>query len=314
MVNRTGLFKLLEKIGCSPKLLSIIASFHVNMYGTVSFNGEISEPFKIDSGAKQGCPGFHTFWDFLLLDAYLCLWYSLRWHLLALQTWWQIVQLETATSKDQSHLCPHKRNAFCWWCCADQRHTRRPSVPYGQTFEACKGFAFTINIKKTEVMAQDAEISPSTYIDGFNLSVVDIFKYLGSTISSNLSLDMEINACIWKAATVMAKLNKMVWQNISLTMNTRLKLYQASVTSILLYGSETWTPYARQEAKWIHSICVASDEFWVSIGRTEFQTPLRLRRPNAQAYMFYSVKDALDGRDTYAEWKRKDSKGPPVWW
>ena len=55
MVGRTGLFKLLEKIRCPPKFLSNIASFHVNMHGTVSFDGEISEPFKIDSGVKQGC-------------------------------------------------------------------------------------------------------------------------------------------------------------------------------------------------------------------------------------------------------------------
>jgi len=58
---------------------------------------------------------------------------------------------------------------------------------------------------------------------------------------------VEINACIGKAATVMAKLKKRVWQNISLTMNITLKVYQACVTSILLYGSETWTAYARQE-------------------------------------------------------------------
>ena len=84
-------------------------------------------------------------------------------------------------------------------------------------------------------MAQDAEIPPSIYIDGSNLSVVDNFKYLGSTISSNLLLDVEINARIGKAATLMAKLNKRVWQNINLIMNTRLKVYQACVTSILLY-------------------------------------------------------------------------------
>ena len=94
-------------------------------------------------------------------------------------------------------------------------------------------------------------------------SVVDNFKYLGSTISSNLSLDVEINARIGKAATVMANLNKRVWQNINLTM-------------------------------------------------TEFQTPLCWRRPNAQAYMLYSAKDALDGWDTYAGWERKDSKGLPL--
>ena len=100
-----------------------------------------------------------------------------------------------------------------------------------------------------ETMMQDAEIPPLVFIDGFNLSVVDNFKYLGSTISSNLSLDVEINDRIGKAATVMAKLNKRVWQNISLTMYTKRKVYQACVTGILLYGSETWTPYARQEAK-----------------------------------------------------------------
>ena len=76
--------------------------------------------------------------------------------------------------------------------------------------KAFKEFALTISIKKTEVMAQDTEISPSIYIDGSNLSVTDNFKYLGSIISSNLSLNVEINARIGKAATVMAVLNKRV--------------------------------------------------------------------------------------------------------
>ena len=65
--------------------------------------------------------------------------------------------------------------------------------------KACKEFLLTINIKKTEVMIQDAEIPPSIYIDDSNFSMVDNFKYLGSTISSNLSLDVEINARIGKA-------------------------------------------------------------------------------------------------------------------
>ena len=59
-------------------------------------------------------------------------------------------------------------------------------------------------------MAQNSEIPLSIYVDGSNLSVVDNFKYLGSTISSNLSLDVKINARIGKAATVMAKLHKRV--------------------------------------------------------------------------------------------------------
>ena len=115
-----------------------------------------------------------------------------------------------ATFKDQSHLCPQKRNAF-----ADDpalvSHTQEGLQCLRNRFlKACKEFALTISKKKIEVMAQYAEISSSVYIDSSNLSVVDIFKYLGSTISSNLSLDEEINACIGKAATVMVKLNKRV--------------------------------------------------------------------------------------------------------
>ena len=88
--------------------------------------------------------------------------------------------------------------------------------------KARKKFLLTVSIKKTEVMAHDAENPPSIYTDGSSLSVVDNFESLGSTISNNLSLDVEINAHIGKAAIVMAKLNKRVWQRICLTMNTSL--------------------------------------------------------------------------------------------
>ena len=55
LVSRRGLFNLLEKIGCPPKLLSVISSFHNNMKGTVNYDGATSEPFDIHRGVKQGC-------------------------------------------------------------------------------------------------------------------------------------------------------------------------------------------------------------------------------------------------------------------
>ena len=54
-VSRDGLFKILPKIGCPPKLLNIIKSFHHNMKGTVVYDGSTSEAFNIRSGVKQGC-------------------------------------------------------------------------------------------------------------------------------------------------------------------------------------------------------------------------------------------------------------------
>ena len=45
----------------------------------------------------------------------------------------------------------------------------------------------------------------------------------------------------------MSKLGKRVWQNNLLTLKTKMKVYQACTISTLLYGSESWTTYSRQE-------------------------------------------------------------------
>ena len=117
---------------------------------------------------------------------------------------------------------------LCWSA------TRRPSVPHRQIFKSMQRICTHHKCKKTEVIAQNAEIPSSIYIDGFNLSVVDNFKYLESTIC--------------------------------------------------------------------HTWCGDKCLHWVSLGRTEFQIPVCWRRPNAQANMLYSAKDAWV---TYAGWEKE---------
>jgi hypothetical protein len=88
----------------------------------------------------------------------------------------------------------------------------------------------------------------------------DQFTYLGSTITINLSFDIEINKRI---AVMILQLSKRVGkqgtdfehhtqsipdrENKELTLNTILEVYQTCVIGSLLYGSETYTTYARQE-------------------------------------------------------------------
>ena len=55
-VSREGLYVALAKIGCPPKLLSLVRSFHRNVRGTVKFDGNISESFDIRNGVKQVRP------------------------------------------------------------------------------------------------------------------------------------------------------------------------------------------------------------------------------------------------------------------
>ena len=55
LVSRDGLFRMLPLIGCPPKLLSIVRSFHDGMMSTVQFDGDVSAEFGVKSGVKQGC-------------------------------------------------------------------------------------------------------------------------------------------------------------------------------------------------------------------------------------------------------------------
>ena len=55
LVSRSGVFQLLEKIGCSSKQLSMIIAFNSNRKSIVRYNGAVPNSFPIKSGVKQGC-------------------------------------------------------------------------------------------------------------------------------------------------------------------------------------------------------------------------------------------------------------------
>ena len=86
-------------------------------------------------------------------------------------------------------------------------------------------------------------------MNGSPLEQVEKFCYLGSVLSGNCGIEHEINSRVGKAATAYSKLVRRVWDNPKLTTKTKVLVYQTCVLSTLLYGSETWTTYAKQERK-----------------------------------------------------------------
>ena len=114
---------------------------------------------------------------------------------------------------------------------------------------ACTAFDLTISIKKTEVMGQNVEDVPEIFVDNQKLVVSDNFTYLGSTMTDNLALDKELDRRIGRACGTFAQLKKRVWENKMLTIKTKIAVYRACVLSTLMYGSESWAPYATQEKR-----------------------------------------------------------------
>ena len=218
LVSRKGLFRLLEKIGCPPKLRSMAVSFHENMKGTVVYDGSTSEPFPVCSGVKQGCVVaptlFGIFFSLLLSYAFNSSSGGIYTHTISDAKLFNLARVRAKTKvtevyvremllADDAALTAHSGEAF-------QRLVNRFA-------HACREFGFTISLKKTNVIARDA-----SQVNNYTLDVVEDFTYLGSNISDNLSLDTEINRRIGKAACAMAKLTKSVLENEMLTENTKM--------------------------------------------------------------------------------------------
>ncbi|XP_072050245.1 uncharacterized protein [Amphiura filiformis] len=54
-VSRKGLWQIMERLGCPPKFLNMIIQLHENQLGQVRLNNDLTEPFPITNGVKQGC-------------------------------------------------------------------------------------------------------------------------------------------------------------------------------------------------------------------------------------------------------------------
>ena len=249
LVSRDGLFKILERIGCPPTLLSIVKSFHDDMKGTIVHDGSSSEPFDIRSGVKQGCvlapTLFGIFFAVLLKQAFGDTTEGIYLHtrmdgnlfnltsLLKAKTMIGTCKVRDFLFADDAAIATHDESSL-------QHLMNRFS-------EACQQFGLTISIKKTTVMGQLVDNTPKICIESEQLKTVNEFTYLGSVISDNLSLETELNQRIGKASATLSRLTKRVWTNKKLTERTKILVYKACVLSTLLYGSEAWTLMAHHE-------------------------------------------------------------------
>ena len=118
-----------------------------------------------------------------------------------------------------------------------------------QLSQACKAFSLIISVQKTVILTQEGTPKPSIRLDSKTLESVTKFCYLGSVMTSAVTLDEEINTRIGKAGTSFGKLSQRAWNNKMHTTRTKIRIYKTCILSTLLQGSETWTSYAGQEKR-----------------------------------------------------------------
>ena len=115
----------------------------------------------------------------------------------------------------------------------------------------CKYSAYAglkVNAEKTQTMAVSKTAKQRPYtekdtldinVEGLPIEQVSDFKYLGTVISGDGTIDKELSTRIQKASGAFNLLGS-IWHNRNIKTSTKIRIYKAAVLTILLYGSEVW--------------------------------------------------------------------------
>ena len=108
-----------------------------------------------------------------------------------------------------------------------------------------------INISKTKTMRLNTTITTPIHTNQQELEDVKEFVYLGCTLSITGGTEEDIAKRINKARATFIMLHK-IWNTSVLSRNTKIRMFNSCVKSVLLYGCETW----RQTRQITHKIQV----------------------------------------------------------
>ena len=109
-------------------------------------------------------------------------------------------------------------------------------------------YGLRVSREKTEYMEFNVEEEGEVMMDGCQLKNVDSFKYLGSIVSKDGSIDEEIRGRVQSGWNNWKRTSGVLCDK-RISARVKGKVYKAVVRPALLYGSETWAMKKAQERK-----------------------------------------------------------------
>ena len=222
-INREVMFGILRYYGIPQITVDAIKVMYNNSNSRVLVDGCISNPFEISTGVLQGdvlAPTlFIIVMDYVMSNSAKDFGFVSHPRLSSrseakvindLDFADDIALLETTVHKAQEQLEVTSLNA--------------------------QKVGLNINTDKTKYLTINIDKGNQLSLEGCEIEEVKDFKYLGSMVVDS-SNDLKIRkAQAWGAFWKL----KDIWKSKSISIKTKIRIFQASCVSILLYGSETW--------------------------------------------------------------------------
>ena len=222
-IDRSALWNCLLRNGVPEKYVTILRELYSHTSGRVRAYGQLSSPFAVSSGVRQGCPISPFLFNFAIDDVLQRALHGLEDGGVELLPGNRVLDLEYADDiallGDNVESVQHALNRLAI-----------EVSKYGMCFAP----------SKCKVLRQDWQgPAPSITLCGDELESVESFKYLGSVIAADGGVGEEISSRIAKARLAFANLRHL-WRRHDVRLSLKGRVYNATVRSVLLYGCETW--------------------------------------------------------------------------
>ncbi|VDO61611.1 unnamed protein product [Schistosoma margrebowiei] len=104
---------------------------------------------------------------------------------------------------------------------------------------ASAAVGLNIHKGKSRILRYNTSCNNPITIDGKDFGDVKTFTYLGSIIDEHGGSDADVKERIGKARAAYLQLRN-IWNSKQLSINTKVRIFNTNVKTVLLYGAETW--------------------------------------------------------------------------
>jgi hypothetical protein len=254
-IHRDSMWAILRKCNLPSLFVDILRDMYSGASSWVRTGSGNSNTFSIRTGVRQGCVLSPVLFN-LVLD-------------------WA---LKKAVTAGDGVMCSDL-DVVCDLEYADDIAILQPDEASCQSLldriaESAGRLGLTIKPAKTKAMSFHLPSPPVLWVGGTQIEVVSTFTYLGSVISSEkVSAAEDITVRIAKASATFGRLKVHLFRRQDIAPNVKMKIYNAAILSILLYGSESWS-LTQSEIRQLET-------FQMYCLRTILGVSIRERIPNA---------------------------------
>ena len=228
-IDRKALWQVLGVYGVGGCVLRGIQSFYDGSSACVRVGSDLSESFEVNVGLRQGCVMspwlFNVYMDGVVREVKMrTLGRGLEMSERGGREW-EVSQLLFA---DDTALVA-----------STEERLQRLVDEFGVVCERRK---LRVNVGKSKVMVCSREggrAELNVRLNGEVLEEVDSFKYLGSVISKNGGVSVDVRQRVSEGASAYGAM-KSIWREREVGMRVKKSLYESIVVPTVMYGGESW--------------------------------------------------------------------------